>query len=277
METGSLFTTFFIVFRETLEASLIVGVILTVLARMQQKKYFPSVITSCGAAIFVSVLAGFLLMSFTGNRQGLMKELMEGSISLLACGVLTYMIFWMDRQARTIKTEIENKMETAISRKDLLIIVSLPFLAIFREGAETVLFLNAVASQNSGVISWAGGLTGFLFATLIAVIIFIGGKKIPLRPLFKTTGWVLLLIAAGLLAYGIHELEEAGVIPVVYGPIWNINHILNEKEGLGALLKSLFGYNGNPSLVEFLSYAGYLVTIYLILKKSDLGFITAKA
>lgn len=271
MNEGMLLTTFLIVFREALEASLIVGIILTVLARMNQRRYFPHILTSSLAAILVSVMAGLILRSLTENVQGKMEELIEGGISLAACGVLTYMIFWMDRQARTIKSELETEVEHALSTKELFVIMSLPFLAIFREGAETVLFLNAVSS-SSGAVSFWGGVSGFVLAVSIVFLIFVAGKKIPLKPLFKSTGWLLLLIAAGLLAYGIHELEEFGAIPVVYGPIWNINHILNEKEGLGAFLKSLFGYNGNPSLVEFLSYVTYLIVIYYFLQRSSMSF-----
>ena len=129
------------------------------------------------------------------------------------------------------------------------------------------MFLKAVAIQNSGAVSFWGGLSGLASAVIITSLVFIGGKKIPLRPFFKYTGYFILLIAAGLLAYGIHELEELGWIhPIVY-PLWNINHILNEKEGLGSFLKALFGYNGNPSLVEVSAYAVYLVFVPILLKR----------
>ncbi len=267
MDTGSILTTFFIVFRETLEAGLIVGIILTLLAHMKQRRYFPHVLGSSLAAVLVSVLAGFALMSLTESAQGRMQELLEGGISFAACAVLTYMIFWMDRQARKIKSEIETQIEVAMSRGEYFVLMSLPFLAIFREGAETVLFLSAVASKDSQAVSWAGGSLGFLFASLITLIIFVGGKKIPLRPLFQTTGVFLLFVAAGLLAHGIHEFEEVGVIPIIYGQVWDINPILNEKIGLGVFLKSLFGYNGNPSFLEVLTYIFYLFGIYWFLSK----------
>jgi len=106
---------------------------------------------------------------------------------------------------------------------------------------------------------------------LIAAVIFILGKRIPLRPFFRGTGFFLLFISAGLLAYGIHELQEIGWFPVGIEHIWDINHIVNEKQGLGAFAKALFGYNGNPSLVEVVAYASYLIVIPLFLRSRPLA------
>lgn len=268
MNEGSLIATFMVVFRESLEASLIVGIVLTVLARLKQNRYFPHILASSGLAVLASVLAGFLLMSLTSKVRGRWEEFIEGIISLAACGVLTYMIFWMDRQAKRIKPQIEARVEEVVSRGELFSLVLLPFLAVFREGAETVLFLSAVASQGSGSLSLAGGILGLGLGIFIVGVIFIGGKRIPLKPLFRTSGIFLLLVAAGLLAYGIHEFHELGIIPEIYAPVWNLNPILNEKEGLGSFLKALFGYNGNPSLVEVLAYAAYLAGVSFFLAKS---------
>lgn len=268
MNEGTITATFLIVFREALEACLIVGIILTALARLGQKKYFPHALLSAAAAIVISVIAGFAISSATESIQGKAQEMIEGLISVAACGVLTYMVFWMSTQSRKIKSDIEMKVETAVTSGEFFAIVSLPFLSVFREGAETVLFLKAVAIQNSGAVSFWGGVSGLGLAILLASLIFIGGKKIPLKPFFQYTSYFILLIAAGLLAYGIHELEELGWInPIVY-PVWNINHILNEKAGIGSFLKALFGYNGNPSLVEVTAYAAYLIIVPLLLRKT---------
>jgi len=249
---GTVFATFLIVFREALEAGLILGIILTVLVKLKQKRFFPLVIASSLAGILASVIAGILIMSLIHSTQGIVEKWIEGGISLAACCVLTYMVFWMDRQSKRIKPEIEFQVEEAATKGELVAIVLLPFLAVFREGAETVLFLNAVAAQSSRAVSFWGAFWGLLLATAVTVAIFVGGKRIPLKPLFQTSGFFLLLVAAGLLAYGIHEFQEIGVIPELYAPVWDINHILNEKEGVGSFLKALLGYNGNPSLIETL-------------------------
>ncbi|MBI4372760.1 MAG: FTR1 family iron permease [Candidatus Omnitrophica bacterium] len=267
MNGGSILATFLVVFRETLEASLIVGIILTALAKLNQRRFFPHVTASVVLAIMASVITGFVLATWTKSAQGNVQKMIEGSISLLACSVLTYMVFWMNAQARKMRSEMELRIEQAVTGGEYFAILTLPFLAVFREGAETVLFLKAVSIQNSGVVSLWGGLSGSLVAILLAYLLFVGGRKIPIRTFFKVTEYFILLISAGLLAYGIHELEELGWIsPIVY-PVWNINHVLNEKQGIGAFLKALFGYNGNPSLVEVTLYWMYLSIVFLLLKK----------
>jgi high-affinity iron transporter len=277
MNEGTVAATFVIMFREALEASLIVGIIMTALSRMGQSRYFPHVVGSAVAAIFVSILAGFGLMQLTESAQGNMEKVIEGIISIVACSVLTYMVFWMMKQSQKIKSDLEVRVESAVTKGEFFAIVSLPFLSVFREGAETVLYLKAVAIQSSGAVSFWGGFWGLFLAVAIASAIFIGGKRIPLQPFFKYTGFFILVIAAGLLAYGIHELQELGWIPTVVYPVWNINSILNEKEGIGAFLKALFGYNGNPSLIEIVAYASYLILIPLYLLRGKKPALVATA
>lgn len=267
MSEGSIVATFIIVFRETLEAGLIVGIILTMLHRLKAMRYVPYVWGSTVAAIGVSVIGGWLLTLTTQASRGQWEKAIEGVISLVACGVLTHMIFWMDRQAKRIRPEIEERVEEAVIHQELAAMILLPFFAVLREGVETALFLQAVAIQSSGPTSLAGGLLGGGAAFAVTLLLFVGGRRIPLKTLFRSTGILLLMVAAGLLAYGIHELQELGWIPMFVYPVWNINHILNEKEGFGSFLKALFGYNGNPSLLEVIAYASYLVGVTIALKR----------
>lgn len=269
MSDATVFATFVVVFREALEASLIIGIILTVLAHSKAHHYFSTVILSSAAALVSSFIIGNALSLMADATQDKVKETIEGVISLVACGVLTYMFFWMEAQARQIKSSLQAKVELALSTKDYFAMAALSFFAVFREGAETVLFLKAVAIQSDHSVSLAGALWGCGLAVLIVALIFIGGKKIPLKPLFRGTGFFILLMASGLLAYGVHELEEVGWIPPIIYPVYNINSILNEKEGLGSFLKALFGYNGNPSLTELAAYWTYLVVIFGVFVKKE--------
>lgn len=266
MPEGSVMATFVIVFREMLEAGLIMGIILAVLGHLGARRYVPLVLASVALAVVASLLAGWALGLVTNTMRGDWEKIIEGLISLVACGVLTSMVFWMDRQAKRIRSELEQRMGSAVSRRQLVAMMGLPFLAVLREGAETVLFLQAVAIQSSGSVSLIGGLGGSLLATGVTVAIFVGGQRIPLRLLFRSTGALLLLMAAGLLAYGIHELQELGWIPLLTGEVWNINHLLNEQRGLGAFLKALFGYNGNPSGLEVAGYVVYLAVVSVLLR-----------
>lgn len=267
MLEGSVAATFIIVFRETLEAGLIVGIILAMLSRLKAMRYAPHVWWSAAVAVAISILAGWVLSLSTKVAQGQWEKIIEGVISLAACAVLTHMVFWMDKQARRIRPEIEHKIEVAVVREELPAIILLPFFAVLREGVETVLFLAAVAIQSSRSVSLAGGFLGGMLAVGVTYVIFACGRRIPLRTLFRSTGVLLLLIAAGLLAYGIHELQELKWIPTLIYPVWNTNHILNEKEGLGSFLKALFGYNGNPSLLEVMAYVSYLVGVVIALRR----------
>ncbi len=267
MGQGVIFSTFIVVFREALEAGLILGIVLTVLQRLNAKRFFSHVFAAGGLAIILSYALGIWLSLLTEQAQGSWGPVIEGVISLAACAVLTYMFFWMERQARFIKSEIESRMETALSASDYWAIVSLPFFAVLREGAETVLFLKAVSIQSGGAVSWAGGLLGLGLAAVISFAIFAGGKRIPLKPLFRYTGILIVFIGAGLLAYGIHELGEVGWVPEIIEHIYDINPWLNEKKGIGSFLKALFGYNGNPSLTETIAYWAYLASILFFTRR----------
>lgn len=262
---GTFTATLLVVFRETLEAGLIVGIILTLLDRLHSNRYRSHVLASSAVAVAASFLLAWVLHGLTESVEGKAEKWLEGGISLVAAAVLTHMIFWMDRQSKRIRTEIEEKVEGAIVREEYLALILLPFLAVLREGGETVLFLQAVALQHSNTVSWLGGLLGAAAAIAISALVFVGGKKIPLKIFFRSTGFFLLLVAAGLLTYGVHEIQELGFLPLKQ-TAWNVNHILNEKEGIGSFLKSLFGYNGNPSLLEVLVYGIYLFVVGFFLR-----------
>lgn len=267
---SSLFPTFVVVFREALEASLIIGIILTVLSRLGARRYYSHIFASTALALITSFMIGNTIASMADQAQGNIQAALEGFISILACAVLTYVFFWMGSQARRMKSDLEIKVETALSKKDDWAMMSLAFFSVVREGFETVLFLKAVSIQSGSSASWVGGLTGIGLAAAIAVALFMGGKRMPIQQLFRWTGYVILLMAAGLLAYGIHELEEAGLVnPIIY-PVYNINHILSDKAGLGAILKAIFGYNGNPSLVETVFYWTYLSVVAYVATRMNL-------
>ncbi len=274
--SGSVMAVFLVVFREALEASLIVGIILTALAKLNQQRYFAHVFWSVAASIAVSILAGVGLMGLTGSIKGQMEKMIEGLVSLAACGVLTYMVFWMEEQSRKLKSDIETKVEIAATRGEIFTIILLPFFAVFREGAETVLYLAAINSQSGGAVSFWGCVGGLALAVAIVYAIFYEGRRIPLKPLFKWTGYFLLFMAAGLLAYGVHELEELGWIHPIRSHIWDINWLINEKQGVGSFLKALFGYNGNPSLTEVIVYVAYLTGISLLLRRAAVKVPTGR-
>jgi high-affinity iron transporter len=138
---------------------------------------------------------------------------------------------------------------------------------VIREGVETVIFLNAI-NYASG-INFLGGTLGIIAAIIVGYLFFISTKKINLKRLFNISSILLILFAAGLVAHGVHEFEEAGIVNGIIAPLFDINHILNEKGVFGSFLKGLFGYNGNPSLLEVIAYVAYLGVIFYLYKRIE--------
>ena len=169
------------------------------------------------------------------------------------------MIFWMRKQAVNIKKHLHAQIQSALGRGSTFGLLGLAFVAVVREGIETVLFLfAAVRVSESALLSAVGGILGLIIAIGIGYGIYKGTSKLNLSTFFKVTGVLLILFAAGLLAYGIHELQEAGIIPVVIEHVWDINHILAEASIIGRFFTAIFGYNANPSLLEVIAYCLFL-------------------
>ena len=197
---------------------------------------------------------------------------------LIGAFLLTTMILWMMQQ-RYIAKEIEVKVEKHLMNAEPLFshigIFMLIFIAIIREGVETVIFLNAI-NYASG-LSFIGGTFGIIAAIVVGYLFFVSMKKINLKKLFNISSILLILFAAGLVAHGIHEFEEAGIVNGIVAPLYDFNNVLNEKGIVGSFLKGLFGYNGNPSLLEVLFYASYLAVIFFLYRRIESSRIKINA
>jgi len=252
-------SSFLITLREGLEAALIIGIILAYLARTDNRQAFKPVWLGVSLAVLVSLIAGVLIFFLAGEFTGRAEEIFEGFAMFIAAGVLTWMIFWMRKQAIDIKAHLHAQVESALGGTSSLGLVVLAFVVVVREGIETVLFLFAATRvAESAVLFTIGGFVGLVIALGIGYSIYKGSSRLNLRVFFNMTSLVLILFAAGLLAHGIHEFIEAGFIPPVVEHLWDINHILSEKSTFGLFLKAILGYNGNPALVEVIAYFCYL-------------------
>jgi len=191
-----------------------------------------------------------------------------GAALVIAVIVLTYMIFWMDRNSRSLKGELQEKIDTAITERQVYSLVSLVFFSVFREGLETVLFLTGVRFATESLQETIlGGALGLLAASLLGYVIIRGSIELNFRKFFRITGLVLLIFAAGLFAFGVHELIEAGWLPPGLGGdrIFDISHILSDKSVVGSLLRALVGYNDNPFFWEAMAYVFFWFVIGLTL------------
>jgi len=248
-----------ITLREGLEAALIIGIILAYLARTGNRQGFKPVWLGTSLAVLGSLIAGASIYLLAGEFSGQTEEIFEGAAMFLAVGVLTWMIFWMRKQAINIRAHLHAQIQSVLISGSSLGLVMLAFLVVVREGIETVLFLFAATRvAESPLLFTVGGFVGLAIAIGIGYSIYKGTSRLNLRVFFNVTSLVLILFAAGLLAHGIHEFHEAGIIPPVVEHVWDINHILPEKSTFGRFLTAIAGYNGNPSLVEVVAYFGYL-------------------
>ena len=258
---------FLVTSRETLEASLVVGIVLAYLNRTNNQNYRKTVYYGIIFGILASLVAAFVFTFFAGGFDGKAEQMFEGVTMLVGAFLLTTMILWMMKQ-RHIAKEIEGKVQQHLDTQTLFShvgIFMLIFTAIIREGVETVIFLNAI-NYASG-INFFGGTLGILAAIIVGYLFFVGSKKINLKRLFGFSSILLILFAAGLVAHGFHELEEAGIISGIISPVFDINNILSEKGIVGGFLKGLFGYNASPSLLEVIAYASYLGLIFFLYKR----------
>ncbi len=251
-----------ITLREGLEAALIIGIILAYLVRTDNRRGIKPVWLGTSLAVVISLIAGVTIYLLAGEFSGRAEEIFEGLAMFLAVGVLTWMIFWMRRQAVDIKSHLHAQVKSVLNSGSSLGLVVLAFVVVVREGIETVLFLFAATRvAESPVLFAVGGFLGLAIAVVIGYSIYKGSSRLNLRTFFNVTSLVLIVFAAGLLAYGIHEFIEAGIIPPLVDPVWDINHILSEKSTFGLFLKAILGYNGNPALVEVVAYLIYLALI----------------
>lgn len=253
---------FLITFRETLEAALIIGILLTFLVKSDRNDLTRRVWSGVVVAVAASLLVAVLFQLLAGGFSGRLEKIFEGAVMILAAAVLSTMIVWMARN-RDIARGLEGRAESVLTEGSRvgLGIFALAFVAVFREGVETVLFLYGVLS-NQGGLSFGASLGGGAAAVAIGYLIFVQGRRVPLKTFFNVSSILLILFAAGLIAHGIHEFHEAGILP--FGTaVWDINPpvrsdgsypLLHEKGGVGALAAGLFGWNGNPSLPEVLAW-----------------------
>jgi high-affinity iron transporter len=257
----------FLMTREGLEASLIVGIVLGYLAKTENRRYFRLIWLGTAAAVVVSILTGAALFFTIGELEGRSEQIFEGLAMLSAVTVLTWMIFWMRKQAMNIKQELEAKLASAIAAGSAIGLASVVFFAVLREGWETALFLFAISESSTPLATGIGAVVGLAISISLGIGIYMGSRRLNLRQFFTVTGLLLIVFAAGLLAHAVHEFQEAGLLPETVEHLWNTNGIVSEDSHFGKFLTALFGYNGDPSALEVGVWVGYLaVTLTFFLR-----------
>ena len=258
---------FVIALREGIEAALIVSIVLAYLKQLGASDRSRLVWWGTGLAVALSAAVGTAIFIAGAEFEGEAEEVFEGLVTLAAVGVLTWMIFWMRRQGARIKSELQEKVDTALVAGGLAL-AGLAFFAVLREGIETALFLFAAAKgtavEGTTVAPAAqvtGAVLGLALAVILGVLLYRGGIRMNLRSFFRVTGLILIVVAAGLFAYSLHELQEAGWLPFLETHAFDLSATLPDDQGVGAILRGLVGYNADPTWLEVVGWAAYLVVV----------------
>jgi high-affinity iron transporter len=268
----------FLALREGLEAVLVVVIILLYLRKTNQKIYYKYVYLGIILATAASIVFAMIFSIVFGGFTGILEQIFEGTTFIVSGIFILSLVLWVSKEGPKMRENIEGKVEDSIKAQKVFSISITAFIIIIREGIELVLITTGAASIGSlnQINIILGSIIGLAISILIGLLIFYGIKSINLRIFFKITNVMLILFAAGLITYGIHEFIEAGIINPIIGEVWNIKHILPESfpdgnpatpeflEIIGALLKALFGYNANPALLEVIIYPVLLVSIGVI-------------
>ena len=263
-----MFPSFLLSLREGLEAALVIGIVLGAVHKMGRPDLKQVVWAGAGMAVIASIAVAVLLTLIGAEFEGRAEEIFEGFAMLAAAGLLTWMIFWMRSHARSLKSDLEDDVRLAAFRNGGRALFLLAFLAISREGFELVLFLGAAGMASNTLQTLTGAVLGLGVAVFLGWLLFATTRRLNLRQFFRVTNVLLILFAAGLVAHGVHEFNEAGLIPPVIEHIWDTNPILDENSTTGEILTALFGYNGNPSLTEVGAYLSYFALLWLGIKLS---------
>lgn len=256
--------TFFLMLREGLEAALIVGIVAAYVVKIGRRDALSRIALGVVAAVGLSIAIGLIVTLTIEQLPAAVQETAEGIAAVLAVIVLTWMLFWMRRQGRALKGELERGIDVALTQGSAFALVALAFVSVIREGVETVLFLIPILSfQGTGVDTLLGGLLGLAVAIGFGFAIFGLGVRVNLRRFFTATGVILIFVSAGLVAFAIHEFGEAGLIANA-GVAFDMSGVLADGTPVAQVLRGLFGYRAMPTPLEAIGYVAYLVPVLVL-------------
>ena len=262
-----------IALREGLEAALVVSIIVAYLVKTDRRDALPKLWIGVGLATLIPLVAGAIMtwgpktLSFQG------QEILGGTLSFVAVGLVTWMIFWMGKNARELKGELEGSLSKALAEDGSgWGVVWIAVVAVGREGVETALFVWATVRssiETSIMQTTAGVVTGLVLAIVLGVLIYQGAVRINLRIFFAVTGYFLIVVAAGIVAYGIGDLQEAGVLPGIMSHAWDLSSYLPASTSplhwLYVLLQAMFQFNLQPTVLQAVGWCLYIVPVLTLL------------
>ncbi|WP_327673347.1 iron uptake transporter permease EfeU [Kitasatospora sp. NBC_00458] len=253
-----MFGNYLIGLREGLEASLVVCILIAYLVKTGRRDRLPPVWAGVGAAVALSMAFGAVLQYGSTQLTFEAQEALGGTLSVIAVGLVTWMVFWMRRTARHLKTELHGRLDAAVAMGTVALVVT-SFLAVGREGLETALFIwSAVQATDDGYNPIIGAALGLATAMVLGWLFYRGALKINLARFFTWTGAMLVVVAAGVLAYGVHDLQEAGWLPGLHDRAFDISTTIPKDSWYGTLLKGVFNFQPDPTTLQLTVWAAYL-------------------
>jgi high-affinity iron transporter len=259
--------TFVITLREAFEASLILGIVYTYLEKIGARDSYRYVTWGGVLGLMMSVGMGIGVGYLSGPLLDLGPDLLGAAVIFAAVVLLTWHARWMQQHARAIRGQLQQRVDEARSSQRLWLVGLIAFTGVFREGAETVLFLWGIMAQAASTSGWGsllGGVTGVATAAAVGWAIFHGGRHLSLSKFFSVTTVFIMLLAAGLFSTGIGRLQGLGFLPMGQA-LWDTSFILSDQTVLGSFLAGLVGYRARPSALEASAYVVYIVTAAVLL------------
>lgn len=263
-----MFANFLIGLREGLEAALVVAILVAYLVRIDQRSLLPRLWAGVGLAVGLSVVA-VVALEITGSElSDEAAEAFAGFMSLLAVALITWMIFWMARNARALKAHLHGEVDRAIARSGWALAL-VAFLAVGREGLETALFLwTGMRSSGQDTAPIVGAALGLGTAVALGFCIYRGAIRLNLSRLFFWTGVGLVVIAAGVLRYGVHELQEVGILPGKDAYVLDVSGVLDPAGPIAGIIRAVFNVVPQMTALELLAWAGYLIIVMVLFART---------
>lgn len=257
-----LFSSALIGLREGLEAALVVSILVAFLVKTDRRHALRWVWLGVAAAASLSVGVGALITFTTAELSFTQQELLGGCLSIVAVGFVTGMIFWMRSAARTIAAELRGRLDSAL-RVGPAAVLAVAFLAVGREGLETAVFFYASVqgAQGGTAQPLLGFVIGIAAALALAYLLYRGAVRFDLGRFFAVTGVLLIFVAAGVLGYALHDLQEAAVLPGLHTLAFDASAALPEDSWYGALLKGIFNYSQQTTVVQAVAWVGYVAVV----------------
>lgn len=255
--------------REGLEAGLVVGILVAYLHKIDRRDVLPRLWIGIAGAVALSLAVGAILTFGPSTLSFQAQEILGGSLSIIAVAMVTWMTFWMARHARGLSSALRADVDRAVQRSALALVI-LGIVSVGREGVETALFVWA--SVNAGAnaaLGTLGAVIGILVSVVLAYLIYRGLVRINLSRFFFWTGIFLIVVAAGVLAYGVRDLQEAGVLPGITVVAYSVVTIVPPTSWYGALLAGIFNFNPEPTVAQVVVWVAYVaITLVLFLRAS---------